>query len=280
MSRRIATTNPNLLLWHEMMGTDATLAVGGDAQVKVVKGFKRGGGFGGTAINPTYVMMRLTAAFGPVGQGWGYEVIADDVIPGGHVMREGVSIGQESVQRTRIRFWWRSPEQLEANKAGGGDEWGSYRNSFDQVGQTMFVEYRKTSGVWFTDEEAWKKSLTDAITKAASHLGIGADIHMGLWDDNKYVATREEAAGEQATEQAANENVAGATQAINQAEALIGELKAAPTIAELLKLRGRAIALRPILRRFKLDTVDAQVIQAGKDAAERIAAAEEAADTA
>jgi hypothetical protein len=279
--RRIEAANPNLALWHDMMATDATLAVGGDAQVKVVKAFKRGGGFGGTAINPTYVMMRLTAAFGPVGQGWGYDVIQDDVIQGGHVMREGVSIGQESVQRTRIRFWWRTPEQLAATKAALSDGWeGQNRHSFDQVGQTMFVEYRKTAGVWFTDEEAWKKSLTDAITKAASHLGIGADIHMGLWDDNKYVNAREEAATEQATTVAANENNASATLAINQAEALIAELKAVPTIAELLKLRGRAIALRPVLRRLKLDDLDAAVIQGGKDAAERIANAETAADSA
>ena len=31
-----------------------------------------------------------------------------------------------------------------------------------------------------------EKSLTDAVTKAASWLGIGADVHLGLWDDNKY----------------------------------------------------------------------------------------------
>jgi hypothetical protein len=38
------------------------------------------------------------------------------------------------------------------------------------------------------DEDAPKKSLTDAITKAASHLGIAANIFLGRWDDNKYVA--------------------------------------------------------------------------------------------
>ena len=39
----------------------------------------------------------------------------------------------------------------------------------------------------FTDEEAPKKSLTDALSKAMSWLGFAADIHLGRWDDNKYV---------------------------------------------------------------------------------------------
>ena len=38
------------------------------------------------------------------------------------------------------------------------------------------------------DEDAPKKSLTDAIVKAASHLGVAANIFLGRWDDQKYVA--------------------------------------------------------------------------------------------
>ena len=38
------------------------------------------------------------------------------------------------------------------------------------------------------DEDAPKKSLTDAIIKAASHLGIAANIFLGRWDDQKYLA--------------------------------------------------------------------------------------------
>lgn len=38
------------------------------------------------------------------------------------------------------------------------------------------------------DGEAPKKALTDAITKGLSYLGFNADVFMGLYDDNKYVA--------------------------------------------------------------------------------------------
>ena len=38
------------------------------------------------------------------------------------------------------------------------------------------------------DEDAPKKALTDAITKALSYLGFNADVFLGKFDDNKYVA--------------------------------------------------------------------------------------------
>ena len=42
------------------------------------------------------------------------------------------------------------------------------------------------------DDEAPKKALTDAMTKAFSHLGVSADVFLGLFDNNKYVATMKE----------------------------------------------------------------------------------------
>ena len=53
-------------------------------------------------------------------------------------------------------------------------------------GQTMFVTQFRNGGI-FTDEEAPKKTITDAITKCLSMLGFASDVHMGLFDDNKYV---------------------------------------------------------------------------------------------
>ena len=41
-----------------------------------------------------------------------------------------------------------------------------------------------------TDSEFAKKSLTDALTKAASWLGFSADIHLGKFDDVRYVQER------------------------------------------------------------------------------------------
>ena len=34
--------------------------------------------------------------------------------------------------------------------------------------------------------------MTDALTKAFSHLGVSADVFLGLFDNNKYVADMKE----------------------------------------------------------------------------------------
>jgi hypothetical protein len=38
------------------------------------------------------------------------------------------------------------------------------------------------------DDECFKKVTTDALTKGLSKLGFNADVFMGQYDDNKYVA--------------------------------------------------------------------------------------------
>ena len=38
-----------------------------------------------------------------------------------------------------------------------------------------------------TSDEAFKAAYTDALSNAMKQLGVGADIHMGLFEDNKYV---------------------------------------------------------------------------------------------
>ena len=39
------------------------------------------------------------------------------------------------------------------------------------------------------DDDCIKKVQTDALTKGLSKLGFNADVFMGRFDDNKYVAT-------------------------------------------------------------------------------------------
>lgn len=112
----------------------------------------------GTSPNPHYVIKCLTEMFGPVGQGFGWEVVAEGFQP----------MGDELLHWCRIRFWH-------------GDGKG-----FDAYGQTKAV--MKTRNGIMTDEDAPKKSLTDAITKAAAQIGVASNIFLGRWDDNKYVA--------------------------------------------------------------------------------------------
>ena len=38
------------------------------------------------------------------------------------------------------------------------------------------------------DDDCFKKVSTDALTKGLSKIGFSADVFLGMWDDNKYVA--------------------------------------------------------------------------------------------
>ena len=62
----------NLKFWKSVEKTDP----------RYTKEFNRGGGFKGTAINPTFMVMRATEAFGPPGIGWGYEIVKEEMLVG------------------------------------------------------------------------------------------------------------------------------------------------------------------------------------------------------
>lgn len=147
----------NLDLWNRVVKTDPAYT----------KPFRRSGGFEGTAINFAYLARKATEVFGPMGIGWGAEILDEKYVDGAPLP----DVGCEVVHVVRIRFWY----ELDGKKG-----------TIESIGQTTFVG-RNKNGV-FTDEEAPKKSLTDAMSKAMSWLGFGADIHLGLYDDNKYVA--------------------------------------------------------------------------------------------
>ncbi|WP_375568722.1 hypothetical protein ABWH92_12200 [Ahrensia marina] len=140
-------TGNHLDLWEKFADIDPKFT-------KEIKGKP----YKGTSPNPHYVVRCLTEMFGPVGQGFGWEVTGEGFQP----------LGEEVLHWCRIRFWH-------------GEHPG-----FDAYGQTKALT--KTRNGLQSDEDAPKKSLTDAITKAAAQVGVGANIFLGRWDDSKYVA--------------------------------------------------------------------------------------------
>jgi hypothetical protein len=158
----VAGTEAHLSLWNAVMVTDP----------KYSRAFTRTGGFSGTAINATYQVRKATEQFGPIGLGWGYTVLEERFQNGASLGfdSQGSSLGTEIIHIVRIELWYR---------------WGGNTGKLQHFGQTTFVG--KTRNGVFTDEEAPKKSLTDAISKCLSLLGFGADVFMGLYDDQKYV---------------------------------------------------------------------------------------------
>lgn len=156
-----AAEPPHLRLWNRLKVT----APG------ATKSFTRKGGFKGTQINPTWRIQQMTETFGPIGIGWGYEQLDLRILPEASNTNAMVFIC--------VCVWYVDPETKE--KAFTGPQWG---------GTELYSKRR--DGAIEPDDEAFKKSITDALGKCFVQIGLAADIHLGLWEDSKY----QEEAGE------------------------------------------------------------------------------------
>jgi hypothetical protein len=148
----------NMNLWNRVSMTDP-------AHTKPVKL----GGREFTSIDAQYQVMRATEIFGPVGKGWGYDVVYTtlQVIVPESAKRPG---GHATMQFADVNLWWR-------DESGQRFDFGPVRGCNLLCSPNGHV-----------DEDAPKKAMTDAITKGLSHLGFSADVFLGRYDDNRYVA--------------------------------------------------------------------------------------------
>jgi hypothetical protein len=121
-----------------------------------------------TAINTQYCFMRATEAFGSCGIGWGYEILEERFDEGATHSHGGVEF-KAITHTVLIELWYKIDDQT-----------GKIKN----YGHTPFV-MRSNNGP-YQDDEAPKKSLSDAIKKCLSMVGVGADIHLGQYDDYSY----------------------------------------------------------------------------------------------
>lgn len=144
----------NLSIWNALSRTDPAHT----------KPFKRAGGFSGTALKPIWVDRLLTSLFGPIGEGWGTDEPSYQL----------VSAGTDILVYCTVRAWF-------VNDKDNGTRCYVYGVGGDKVLST-----NKYGPV--TDDEAFKKAFTDAKLNAFKSVGVGADIHMGQFDDQKYVA--------------------------------------------------------------------------------------------
>mgnify|MGYP003148107321 CR=1 FL=1 len=106
-----------------------------------------------TTIDPMYQIQCMTEVFGPVGQGWKYTVE--------YKYQDGLVFAEVCIHYCVHNNWF-------------------------QYGPVCSVQNlsKKNGGL---DDEAPKKAMTDAMTKAFSHLGMSADVFLGMFDDSKYV---------------------------------------------------------------------------------------------
>ncbi len=147
----------NLALWSLVEKTDP-------AHVKPITGKS----YSGNSPKPHWLILKATEMFGPCGIGWGFQVVDERI--------ENGSDG-DRMSFARVRLWY---------------EWDGRRGEVEHVGGTPFSGKRKKKNptdqdIFFADEDAPKKSVTDAIIKALSLIGFAGDIFLGRWDDSKYV---------------------------------------------------------------------------------------------
>jgi len=139
-------------LWTRVCVTDP-------AAVKPITGKQ----YSGNSPKPYWIVERLTDEFGPCGIGWGFSIISE---------RFERFSDTDTLHVAAVRFWYMLGDQ---------------RGELEQIGQTK-SSYVTGSGKFMLDEDAPKKSVTDALVKCASYIGFAGDIFSGRWDDSKYVA--------------------------------------------------------------------------------------------
>ena len=141
----------NLALWNAVEKTDPS-------QTKAITGKP----YRGTSPKPYFLIHEATKTFGPCGIGWGFTIVNERVEDGGKA--------GDKLHIAHVRVWY---------------IWQDKRGEVEHIGQTMFSGTNKNG--LYTDEDAPKKSVTDALIKALSMIGFAGDIFMGRYDDSNYV---------------------------------------------------------------------------------------------
>jgi hypothetical protein len=153
----------NLRIWTVLSKTDPMHT----------KQFSRAGGFRGTAIKPIWITQRLTELFGPCGHGWGFAKPEFQLVPAGN----------EILVYCTVTAWYIDPADAETF---GLNEQGPPQSTVYGVGGDKVMVQRQSGP--FCDDEAFKKAFTDALGNAFKFVGVAADVHMGLFEDSKYLA--------------------------------------------------------------------------------------------
>jgi len=142
----------NMKLWKSVCVTDPSV-------VKKITGKP----YQGDSPKPYWIIQRATEVFGPVGIGWGVTVKSERFD----------RLSDTDVLHVCVVSVWYVFE-------------GKRSETFDQMGGTK-AAYAKKDGGLVVDEDAGKKSVTDAMVKCLSMIGFAGDIFSGQWADSKYI---------------------------------------------------------------------------------------------
>lgn len=207
-------TNSNLELWNKGFKTDPNYT-------KLDPSTKR------TSITTQYRIQRATEIFGPIGIGWGYTVLREWVVQGSPIIINGnYSEYREEIHKCEIEFWYIK----DGEKA-----------SFTHYGDTRKM-YMTSKGYFYHDDECEKKSLSDALGKAMSMIGICADVYLGEFDNGNIQQSIEKAKVADKKVKEISHNQEATLKAFDQAKEYIDEMEAAPNLSEINILKQKALA--------------------------------------
>jgi hypothetical protein len=141
----------NKALWDQVKVTDPRA-------VKAITGKP----YKGNSPKPYWLIERATEIFGPIGIGWGVDVVSERF----------ERMSEHDVLHVAVVSVWYVQD-------------GVRSQPFEQMGGTKAC-YMSKNGL-IVDEDAGKKSVTDGMVKCLSMIGFAGDIFSGLWDDSKYI---------------------------------------------------------------------------------------------
>ena len=142
----------NMELWDKLFHTDPNFT-------KPIHG-------GMTTIDAYYQVREMTKEFGPAGQGWGWTV-------------EETNNHDPRLVVLRVALWY----TLDGERFDVPPQFGSSATD---------LPYPDKEGNPQIDKDSWKKAVTDGISKSCSYIGMGGDVFLGRFDDNKYVEEMKE----------------------------------------------------------------------------------------
>lgn len=193
----------NLKIWEKVQETDP----------KYTK--KDFGGF--TSINGIYLVKKATEVFGPLGLGWGYDILEERYDDGIGFVVKDVGVVMSKTHTIKLELWYKQDKEI---------------CKVVNYGHTKAIY--KTKNGYMVDDEAPKKSLTDAVKKCLSMLGFSSDIFMGQFEDRDYVEALER---KSAIEHADDKDAERIKQAKEYQDWLSRELQAYDLIDDLKPLK-------------------------------------------
>jgi hypothetical protein len=184
----------NMEFWERVKKTDPK-------RVKAITGKQ----YKGNSPQPYYLVERMTQEFGMCGIGWGLNIINERM--------ERLS-DTDVLHVAVVELWYVKGER---------------KGSITQIGQTKAAYKKSGENYIVVDEDAPKKSVTDAMTKCMSYLGFAGDIFSGQWDDSKYVQelnkefSQDPAIDTKPAEKSLETAVKGGTESLKKAWGLLDE---------------------------------------------------------